>query len=156
MIVDTKVVSPIPQILPFLKELWKSTEESLLESNAVTLVVGEEGNANNIPILKKLVDSVNQQFGKSYNSCILLRNPYSPIFFQHSQWGNSFLMGCITEEEWSLSIIRDDRQNTSSFSSEWIEIGGEMRFTQPICPTSANTAVLFIMIEVDSSSVNNR
>lgn len=155
MIVDTKVVAPIPQMLPSLKELWKSAEESLLESNTVTLVVGEEEHTSSLPMLEKLVDAVNQQLGKSYNSCILLRNPYSPIFFQHSQWGDSFLMGCITGEEWSLSMIRDDRQNTSSFSSEWIEIGGEMRFTQPICPTSVNTAILFILIEVDSFCLND-
>ena len=100
-------------------------------------------------ILEAFLEKVNSQLNKSFDGCIFLRNPYSPIFLQHSCWGDSFIIGSVKGDEWSLSLIRNNRVNSSTFTSEWVEITGEMRFTQPISPSSSSTqAILFLLVEV--------
>ena len=170
IILETNLVNRVETAQDALNRLVESVQSQLLETNSVTLttkkpntVNGDESNSEHVQeeyasesqcILEEFLEKVNSHLHKTFNGCIFLRNPYSPILLQHSCWGDSFIVGSVKGDEWSLSLIRNNRVNVSTFTNEWVEITGEMRFTQPISPSSSYPqTILFLLVEVGHRSI---
>ena len=126
--------------------------ETMKESEFITIPI----DSMSPPCLTSFLSLLNNQLSTSYDSLLVFNKSSISLSLPHNLWGDSFVLGTLDSNPWSVRCQQSGRVWTSEVVHDWIQVSSRIRFTKSVIVKASEGSMLFVTVEVGVFEIDKK